>query len=324
MVQHINPANGRLLEETDEGLLDGQQLVYARTGGVIRVAGESNYAENFGFEWNEFQKTQIDKFSGRRISEERFFTETGWNAAEMAGQDVLEAGSGAGRFTQVVLDRTGAELYSIDYSAAVDANFRNNGPHPRLHLYQASIYELPFAPGSFDKVFCLGVLQHTPDFRKSLEALAAMVKPGGELVVDFYPIRGWYTKLHAKYLLRPLLKNMPHDKLLRLIRRNAGWMIAFTRFNNHIGIGRFINRFVPVCDVQRTLPQGLPPETLKEWVVLDTFDMFSPAYDQPQRPETVKVWMEGAGMEQVSAQYVRYGEEQLVAPVVKGRRPKQM
>jgi len=34
------------------------------------------------------------------------------------------------------------------------------------HLFQASIYELPFAPRQFDKVFCFGVLQHTPDFKK--------------------------------------------------------------------------------------------------------------------------------------------------------------
>lgn len=41
------------------------------------------------------------------------------------------------------------------------------------------------------KVFCFGVLQHTPDVNKSVQCLAEMVKPGGELAVDFYPIRGW-------------------------------------------------------------------------------------------------------------------------------------
>ncbi|MEI2748908.1 MAG: methyltransferase domain-containing protein [Ferruginibacter sp.] len=61
---------------------------------------------------------------------------------------MLEVGSGAGRFTQIALDHTKANLYSVDYSNAVEANYKNNGPNQRLKLYQASVYELPFAPGT--------------------------------------------------------------------------------------------------------------------------------------------------------------------------------
>ena len=77
---------------------------------------------------------------------------------------------------------------------------------------------MPFPDGSFDKVFCLGVLQHTPDFEASVRALVVKARPGGEIVVDFYPIRGWWTKLNAKYLLRPLTKRMSHDRLLEADR----------------------------------------------------------------------------------------------------------
>jgi SAM-dependent methyltransferase len=121
----------------------------------------------------------------------------------------LEVGSGAGRFTQIVLDYTKANLYSIDYSDAVSANYRNNAHHgDRLHLFQASIYEMPFPDNSFDKVFCFGVLQHTPDFKKSVKSLIDKAKPGGEIAVDFYPIKGWYTKINAKYICDPGPKNV--------------------------------------------------------------------------------------------------------------------
>ena len=60
-----------------------------------------------------------------------------------------------------------------------------------------------FPDGSFDKVFCLGVLQHTPDFEASVRALVRKAKPGGEIAVDFYPIRGWWTKLNAVYQSSP-------------------------------------------------------------------------------------------------------------------------
>jgi ubiquinone/menaquinone biosynthesis C-methylase UbiE len=155
----------------------------------------------------------------------------------MRGENILEVGSGAGRFTQVILDFTEANLYSVDYSAAVEANFRNNGPHPRLKLFQANIYELPFEKESFDRVFCFGTLQHTPDVRKSVSCLIDMVKPGGEVVVDFYPLKGFWTKLHAKYLFRPFTKKMDHNKLISLISRHIDWMIAASRLSVRLKIG---------------------------------------------------------------------------------------
>ena len=44
------------------------------------------------------------------------------------------------------------------------------------NLVQASMYKLPFKKASFDKVFCLGVLQHTPDPKKSFFCLTEMAK----------------------------------------------------------------------------------------------------------------------------------------------------
>jgi SAM-dependent methyltransferase len=259
--------------------------------GIPRFADIDNYSESFGFQWTRFAATQLHPHSS-----ERLWRETGWTAAELDGRDILEVGSGAGRFSRVILEETRANLYSVDYSSAVDANLRNNGSiaPDRFHLYQASIYDMPFADGSFDKVLCLGVLQHTPDFEASVRALVSKAKPGGEIVVDFYPIRGWWTKVHAKYLLRPFAKRMPNDRLLRLIERNAGWLIAahqgLTKARLHA-----LTRFLPLADLEATMPKGLSRDQLRDWAVLDTFDMFSPEFDNPQRTEAVVAMFERAG-----------------------------
>ena len=260
-------------------------------GGIPRFADVDNYSESFGFQWNRFAATQLHPHSS-----ERLWRETGWTPAELDGLDILEVGSGAGRFSRVILEETKANLYSVDYSTAVDANLRNNGriAPDRFHLYQASVYEMPFADGSFDKVLCLGVLQHTPDFEASVRALVAKAKPGGEIVVDFYPIRGWWTKLHAKYLLRPFAKQMRHDRLLRLIERNAGWMIATHQGLTKARLHAF-TRFLPLVDLEAALPKGLSPDQLREWAILDTFDMFSPEFDNPQRTNAVVAMFERAG-----------------------------
>ena len=54
----------------------------------------------------------------------------------------------------------------------------------------------------------------------------------------------------------------------------------------------FLTRFLPICDIKNALPDNLTKDTLKEWVILDTFDMFSPKYDNPQKINDVRKYME--------------------------------
>lgn len=304
-VRLIDPASGEELVRRGEQLAAPARS-YPVVNGVPRVCEPDNYADSFGFQWNRFAKTQIDREGNRsEHSAERFFAETGWAPGGLDGLDLLEVGSGAGRFSRVILEQTRANLYSVDYSSAVEANLRNNGAiaPDRFNLFQASIYDMPFPDDSFDKVLCLGVLQHTPDFEASIRALVAKAKPGGEIVVDFYPIRGWWTKINAKYLLRPLTKRMDQNKLLDLIDRNADRLIGAYRLLSRARLRPAV-RFLPVCDIEGTLPRGLSASELRDWVVLDTFDMFSPAFDNPQRVRAVAAMFERAGAKVTFAGHV--------------------
>jgi len=38
---------------------------------------------------------------------------------------------------------------------------------------------------------------------------------------------------------------------------------------------------------------------LYEWAVLDTFDMLSPSYDNPQTPQILHSWLTKAGLEDI-------------------------
>ena len=317
-IELVNPFNGRKLLPTSNGLTDNSEVIFPNENGAYRIVQDDNYSENFGYQWNRFAGTQIDKTSKLDISKKRFFAETGWDTEDLTGKNILEVGSGAGRFTQIMLDCTGADVYSVDYSNAVEANFKNNGPDERLHLFQASIYEMPFVAGQFDKVVCLGVLQHTPDVAKSIAALVSMAKPGAEIVVDFYPITGWWTKLSAKYLLRPYSKKMSHEKLYKKIDNNIDWLIKTSRFFSRIGLGRVLNRFLPICDIEGTLPKGLPKDQLRELCVLDTFDMYSPQYDQPQKIKDVVKYFEEHGVKDVWGGFIHY--DNCRAAVVKGKK----
>jgi len=316
----INPYNHKELKEELGNLVDDEGRIFPKKGGVFRILDRQDYTSSFGFQWNKFETTQIDKFRQEgEQSQKRFRAVTGWNKVDTAGQDILEVGCGAGRFTHAALELTRANIYSVDSSSAIEANFRNNGPNSRLHLLQASVYDMPFLPGQFDKVLCLGVLQHTPYPRDTVRCLAEMVKPGGELVVDFYPYKNWYTKIHIKYILRPWTKRLPSERLLDLIEKNANGLIKIYKGLDKLGIG-FLNRFVPICDIKSTLPSGLSSVEVREWVILDTFDMFSPMFDKPQKLSEVRSWFVKLGLEVNFAGSIEYSQRNKVT-MVKGTRP---
>ena len=283
----VSPATQRCLIKGIDGSLhsiDGAER-FAVLNGVPRFVEGDNYATSFGYQWNQFRLTQLDSVSGSDLSFSRFFGSTGWTPESLENLNILEVGSGAGRFTEVVLSNTLARLYSIDYSSAVEANFSSNHKYlDRLCLAQASVYAMPFRPDSFDRVFCFGVLQHTPDIFLALKAMVEKTKVGGEIVVDFYELRGWWTKIHAKYLLRPLTKRLQHETLLYLIKLNVPWMIFCFDVLCRVGLGA-LTRFLPITDL-RGFPD-LEKSQRQEWAVMDTFDGFSPAFDQPMTIDSI-------------------------------------
>ena len=142
---------------------DGTET-YRVVDGIPRFVDETNYADNFGLQWNHFRQIQLDSFSGLSISADRFWAATGWDPKMLEGKWVLDAGCGAGRFAEVALS-AGANVVALDYSSAVDACSSNLAEHPNLHLVQADIFNMPFKDGFFDFIYSLGVLQHTPNVR---------------------------------------------------------------------------------------------------------------------------------------------------------------
>jgi SAM-dependent methyltransferase len=227
----------------------------------------------------------------------------------MTNAMVLEAGSGAGRFTEVLL-KTGATVFSFDLSNAVDANAANNAHDPNLNLFQASIYDIPVREGIFDKVLCLGVLQHTPDPERSFGSLVRYLKPGGEIAVDVYA-RNLRSLVHWKYILRPITTRMRKDLLFRLVELAVNTLLPMAIFMRTFG-GRWGARLFPILQYSHW---GLPPELNREWAVLDTFDMYSPTHDHPRTLAQVRRWFESAGLENI---VVTYGPNGVIA---RGRRP---
>jgi 2-polyprenyl-3-methyl-5-hydroxy-6-metoxy-1,4-benzoquinol methylase len=267
---------------------------------IPRFVSESNYADNFGMQWNMFKRTQLDSHSGYLISEKRFLKATGLTPETINGNYFLDCGCGAGRFAEVVL-KYGGNLIAIDYSSAVDACYENLGHYPKLNLIQANIYELPFKKNNFPFVYSLGVLQHTPDVKLAFHCLPKMLTKEGVLCVDFYE-DSFKSKLLPKFWLRPITKRLNKKFLFNLLHNVTPFLLKLSILISRVPlIGNLLKRTIPVANYKGILP--LNNKQLFEWALLDTFDWLSPEFDNPQKGKTIQKWFEEDNFENIHIFY---------------------
>lgn len=284
--------------EKGERLISGAGSLNSESGrrypiirGIPRFVGAENYSEDFGAQWNMFPKTQLDSFTGLDNSEARLASCLQGNLESLRNKKVLEAGSGAGRFTEILL-KYGAVVHSVDYSNAVDANAKNNGHHERLVLAQADIRKMPFSKAGYDYVVCLGVLQHTPNTEESIKYLWEMVRPGGALVVDHY-LWNWRNILPppiggAEIIYRQLILRLPRNVRFKFIKALTDfWFPWHWRFKESVSMQRILRRVSPVHFYY-------PHYKLRdrkmyyEWALLDTHDATTDFYKHHRTPNQIK------------------------------------
>jgi len=246
-------------------------------------AEEHSYVDNFSIQWKEFRKTQLDSQTGVTQTEDRLFSCSGWHPESLKNKLVLEIGSGAGRFTEVLL-KYGAHVVSIDLSNAIFENSENN-KSDRLLLIKEDLYNLPLKRSSFDFVLCYGVIQHTPNPVKSYKVLVEYCKPYGMCSFD------QYTRLNKpsqfgfpKYLWRPLTTRVPPRLLLKALKLYIPVYLPIDSFIKNIPVvGNRLTGCIPIPCINYTNFSDMKSEGIDpvEWAVMDTFDALGAKYDYP-------------------------------------------
>lgn len=246
---------------------------------IPRFVDTEIYSGSFGFQWNRFSQTQLDSANGRTRSRDTFVEKTGWDLERLRGARILDAGCGMGRFAEIAAD-AGAEVHAIDLSSAVEAAAKNLADRPDVHVYQADIMNLPFPEASFDYIYSIGVLHHTPNTEQAFRSLVPLLKPGGEISIWVYS-----TKLRlmvGSTVLRLLTPKLPKRFLLATCR------LAVPLY--------WLHRLPLVGFATRSLlPTSMEAEP--DWRWLDTFDWYSPRYQWKHSEQEVVEWFEKAGLE---------------------------
>lgn len=258
---------------------------FPKIGSLYRFVEAENYASSFGFEWGKYARTQLDTDRSHE-SETTFREKTGFTPEQLAGKLVLDVGCGMGRFAQVA-GGWGAKVVAVDLSRSVEQAAENLADKPNIWVAQADLFRLPFATGSFDYVYSLGVLQHTPNAEAAFKALPGFLKPGGMIAIAVYSgYNKWYR---MSELYRRITIRMPLGLLHALCH------VAVPLYYVHR-----VLKVIPLvgsalsAGLKYLLPVSLHP--VKEWRILDTFNWYSPPYQSKHTYEEVFRWFEDCGL----------------------------
>ena len=270
--------------------------------GVIRFVDASNYANSFGFQWQRYARTQLDD-EGSDESEKDFRRKTGLTPEDLKGKRVLDVGCGMGRYADVAT-RWGAQVVGIDLSAAAEVAARNLADRDFV-AFQADVFALPFAEESFDCIYSIGVLHHTPNCEQAVKVLPQYLKPGGTLAVWLYSAYNkWYR---FSDFWRRYTHKMKPERLHGILKVAVPFF-----YNLNQGLKRVPLVGPPAAGaIHHVFPVNRQKDP--EARMLDTFDWYSPKYQSKHTYEQVFKWYEAMGMEDM-----RVGE---ISIAVRGRKP---
>ena len=199
-----------------------------------------------------------------------FRAKTGFAPEQVRGKRVLDAGCGGGRYSATAA-RWGGRVVAMDLSRAVEKALQVAGSLG-VSCVRGDLLRPPFRKESFDLIFSIGVMHHTPDTRRAFLEAARLLKPGGWLALWVYRRNTW-----PQEALNLFLRSFT-------IRMSAPWIYRFSHIGAVLGgipgfnwiLGRMMNLGSTHPDFQMRL--------------CDAFDWYSPRYQHHHTEKEVLDW----------------------------------
>lgn len=96
----------------------------------------------------------------------------------LKGKEILDAGCGVGAFSETLVKEN--TVHGVDFSEKSLEFAKKRG----LTTHCGDLGALPYENGKFDLVLCIGVIQLITDYRRIINELARVTKPGGTLLIE--------------------------------------------------------------------------------------------------------------------------------------------
>jgi SAM-dependent methyltransferase len=249
---------------------------------------QSRTKKLYGLQWNKYRiiRTEEDESTLR--------LKTGLAPAEFAGKLVLDGGCGMGRYARLAAG-WGASVIGMDLSEAVfSATELTSEYADRVSIIRADLLRIPLPINTFDLVYSIGVIDHTPDPRRAFLNLAACVRPGGMLAIWVYEKQSPIVeKIMACH--RAVARKLP----VTFLEKASRWTVPIGGIKRRLMNSRW-RLFQRLGVAMHALTIGVSMHPDPEVRACDTLDWYAPAYVSHHTIEEVKNWFDEAGFERVT------------------------
>lgn len=313
-------------DEINEGVLEcsGCRAAYPVLEGVPRllaardlhlVEGDDLTTQHFAFEFDVYSSGDLD-LDSPEVVDYLLFSRTGLGPAragqnddfyptsvgdvdhsgarrQVDGRVVLDAGCGSGRFTLAAARSGAARVVGLELGPHVRIAAERCRGLPNVDFVQGSVLNPPFRAQSFDLVFSIGVLHHTPDPAGGFRALSALVRNGGRQSVWVYPPEYWGGPLRAPFgkAVHALLSRLAPRRAFAVVRRvlyplgRLQALLARRRWSKVLAAPLFL--------------LSVPRHPRREIMLTTIYDYFCPPIISTHRPEEVMEWFRDSGFREV-------------------------
>ncbi len=149
---------------------------------------------------------------------------------------VLEIGCGSGRGTQLIQKHfQPAEITGIDLDPKMIEIATHKHYDGKVDFQVADVTNLPFKNNTFDVIFDFGIIHHVPNWKKAVEHIVRVTKPGGLLVLEDLSIetfRNPLGRLARTFLAHPYSEMYAQNEFVHYLEKCGTEILAEKTFTN--------------------------------------------------------------------------------------------
>jgi ubiquinone/menaquinone biosynthesis C-methylase UbiE len=245
-----------------------------------------NYSQSFFEEYKKYPKIQLDSFNKLNLNEQRFYNNIQCFKKDLYNKNVLEVGSGSGKFTEILIDAK-CNLVTTDINDSVLINYKNNFNNKllnKIYFIKNDVNQTIFNDAVFDFVILYGVLQNVDDQKGIIKDYITKLKTGGKLTIDVTKAGKFYTHLlNPKFFWRNFFKRINPAKTFLIVNFLIPKFIKLDTFlkKNFGIIGRIFSKIIFPFPLINYFFLPLDDEIRLKMSILDTFDALASKYDRP-------------------------------------------
>lgn len=226
----------------------------------------------------EFNTEENDTGASKKI----FQNDYKLNNFDFKDNTILEAGCGGGRITSMIYSENIENYFCLDISDAIFEARKKHIDKKNIYFVKGDLSNPPFKKNIVNKIFLIGVLQHTKNPVESIRALSSLLKTGGHLFGGNYLLpENFFVRMRFYF-----------TEIIRVIFRTIN--ISTKNLKRFTKIAIYARRYIILRPLQWIFFQNsIPKKYSDKYLWLINYDYYNPNIFQHMytREETKRIFL---------------------------------